>query len=70
MRRALADFSGDLRTYAWEQASMVVDEARNAGCAGVVLTGVRFDTVVGDAAKWLRSIGLAPSSAGDAHHRH
>lgn len=73
MRKVLSGLKGDVRRYAWEQAAAVVDEARKAGCAGVVLTGLAFETVVGEAARWLRAVGLAPpvshpdGSSGELH---
>jgi len=69
MRKALADYTGDVRSYAWEQASAVVDQARQAGCSGVVLSGLRFDTMVGEAAEWMRSLGLNdPRPTPPSHH--
>jgi hypothetical protein len=70
MRKTLADYSGDVRSYAWEQAAAVVEEARAHGCAGVVLTGVKFENTVGEAADWLRSIGFAPGPEASTHHDH
>ncbi|MGH9196770.1 MAG: hypothetical protein ACRD1T_13630, partial [Acidimicrobiia bacterium] len=70
MRKALADHSGDVRSYAWEQASAVVEAARQAGCAGVVLTGLRFDTMVGEAAHWARSLGFQAPDPAATSHRH
>lgn len=70
MRKALADYTGDVRAYAWEQASAVVEQARQAGCSGVVLTGLRFDTMVGEAAEWMRSLGLRDPLANPQIHRH
>lgn len=38
------------RQLAWEVALESADVARNAGCAGVILMGLRFETVVDEAA--------------------
>lgn len=70
MKASLVDHSGDVRTYAWEQAAAVVDEARQAGCAGVVLTGLRFETTVGEAAQWLQHLGLYRGDRDAASHQH
>ena len=38
------------REMAWEAARDVADEAEAAGCAGAVLMGLRFDTIIDEAA--------------------
>jgi 5,10-methylenetetrahydrofolate reductase len=44
----------ELRGFAWETASATAEVAREAGCAGVILMGLSFTTVVGEAANtWL-----------------
>jgi 5,10-methylenetetrahydrofolate reductase len=40
---------GDLRTFAWRTAKETARCARESGFAGIVLMGLRFDTVVGEA---------------------
>jgi hypothetical protein len=70
MRKHLADYAGDLRSYAWEQATQVVEKARAYGCAGVVLTGVKFENTVSEAAHWLRSMRLAPDQEATQPHVH
>lgn len=39
------------RERAWELSLQVAEEAREAGCAGVIVTGLKFDTVVDEAAR-------------------
>jgi 5,10-methylenetetrahydrofolate reductase len=39
----------DARAFGWEMAKACAREARSAGFAGVVLMGLRFETVVGEA---------------------
>ncbi len=48
LRSRLAD--GITREEAWELSRRVADTARDVGFGGVVLTGLRFDTVVDEAA--------------------
>ena len=45
------------RKMAWETALETADEAKDAGCAGVVLMGLRFETVVDEAAEVWRASG-------------
>lgn len=45
----------DRRQLAWEAARCVADEAEAAGCAGAILMGLRFDTIVDEAALEWRS---------------
>ncbi len=40
---------GELRRFGWGVAKGVAEQARNAGFAGVVLMGLRFETAVGEA---------------------
>lgn len=71
LKKRLASFEGDVRSFAWEQASLVVAAAREAGCAGVLLTGLRFETVVDEGAKWRRdTFGPVPDHHPPAHHHH
>ena len=44
-----------LRPQAWAIITEIEDRARDAGCAGVVLTGLKHDTLVGEAAGALRN---------------
>ena len=39
----------EARTHGWRVAKQVARKAREAGFAGVVLMGLRFETVVGEA---------------------
>ncbi len=43
------------RSFAWDQAVAVADRARVAGCGGVVLMGLKRETVVGEAAREWRA---------------
>ncbi|MFQ5554691.1 MAG: hypothetical protein ACE5GC_04890 [Acidimicrobiia bacterium] len=46
------------RKLAWETALEAADAARDAGCAGLILMGLRFDTVVDEsAAIWRPGMG-------------
>lgn len=53
MRQALASRPG--RNWAWDQASLLTEQLEQNGCGGAVVTGMRFETVVGEAAEWCRS---------------
>lgn len=46
------------RSFGWEQATLAVEAARDRGLAGAVITGVKFDTVVGDGAGWREGLAL------------
>lgn len=48
-RLAHAEAAGR-REVAWQAARAVADEAREAGCAGAILMGCRFETIVDEAA--------------------
>jgi hypothetical protein len=53
----LADLSARPgRDWAWDQAALAVEAIDRAGCSGAVLTGLRFETVVGEAAEWRRRL--------------
>ena len=58
--------SDDRRTIAWEAARAVADEAESCGAAGAVLMGLRFSTIVDEAALAWRP---TPASV-DRTHRH
>ena len=45
------------REWGWEQARRAAEAARDAGCAGVVLMGLRFATLVDEAAQQWRAPG-------------
>lgn len=53
MRQALVSRPG--RAWAWEQTGLLADELERHGCAGAIITGMRFETVIGEAATWCRS---------------
>lgn len=54
LKQRLADAtSEERRDIAWEAASEIADLAEAAGCTGAILMGLRFDTVVDEAAlRW------------------
>ncbi len=59
MKSRLADMdSNSARQYGWEQAARVATSARDAGFAGAVITGVKFETIVSDAALWRAGLGI------------
>ncbi len=64
LKRRLADLGGDLREFAWEQASLAAEHARQAGFAGVVLAGTRFETVVDEGAGWRRRVARREDAPG------
>ncbi len=50
LRRRLAELEpGSRRAFAWDQAAAVASRARAAGCGGVVLMGLKHETMVGEA---------------------
>ncbi len=53
MRAALVSRPG--RGWAWDQTSLTVEELERHGSAGAILTGMRFETIVGEGADWCRS---------------
>ena len=53
MRQALVSRPG--RDWAWEQTGLLSEKLEAHGCSGAIVTGMRFDTVVGEAAEWCRS---------------
>jgi 5,10-methylenetetrahydrofolate reductase len=48
--RLLASTADERRDIAWKAARDIADEARAAGCAGAILMGLAFDTIVDEAA--------------------
>jgi 5,10-methylenetetrahydrofolate reductase len=54
LKAAVADLDdAQLRSFAWQQTAEIAKRAENAGLAGVILTGLRFDTLVdGEARAW------------------
>jgi 5,10-methylenetetrahydrofolate reductase len=56
MKAKLDELGPDARQYAWEQAAAVAARGREAGCAGTVLTGTKFETVVDEGAEWRRTV--------------
>ena len=60
LRSRIAEVAeGGRRELAWQSSIECADAAREAGCAGVILMGLRFDTVVDEAAGVWRSVTLA-----------
>jgi 5,10-methylenetetrahydrofolate reductase len=54
-RQRIAEIDGaDRRQLAWMITREVEQKAKEAGFAGVVLMGLKYDTVVGEAATWWR----------------
>jgi hypothetical protein len=56
LKQRLAELAPDVaRKLAWELTVELEARARDAGAAGVILMGLKFDSVVGEAAdRWLR----------------
>lgn len=54
MKAALA--ARPTRDWAWEQTTQTLAEIERGGGAGAVITGLKFETVVGEAAMWCRSL--------------
>ena len=51
LRTRLAEAEAESRrAFAWESARRIAEEAAQAGCAGAILMGLRFDTIVDEAA--------------------
>jgi 5,10-methylenetetrahydrofolate reductase len=53
MRQALVSRPG--RSWAWEQAGMLAKELEANGCSGAIVAGLRFETVVCEAADWCQA---------------
>jgi 5,10-methylenetetrahydrofolate reductase len=54
MKAALAARPG--RGWAWDQTTMILAEIERAGGAGAIITGLKFETVVGEASAWCRAL--------------
>ena len=54
LKRTLGDLpEAERRAFGWCQAMECARRARDAGCAGIVLIGLKFDTIIGEgAAVW------------------
>ncbi|HET8777721.1 MAG TPA: hypothetical protein VFN76_08680, partial [Candidatus Limnocylindria bacterium] len=59
----------DARALGWQMAKEAAAAARDAGFAGIVLMGLRFDTVVGEAYDVWHD-GAPPREVADEHHHH
>ena len=56
LKARLSDTEPDgLRAQAWALVHEIEDRALAAGCAGVILTGLKYDTLVDEAASALRA---------------
>jgi 5,10-methylenetetrahydrofolate reductase len=53
------------RGWAWDQATLMIDELAGVGCRAAVITGMRFETLVGEAAEWLGGLTPIKASAAD-----
>jgi 5,10-methylenetetrahydrofolate reductase len=61
----------DARALGWQMAKEAAAEARGAGFAGIVLMGLRFDTVVGEAYDvWHDGAPPRPHDSTTDHHHH
>ena len=61
----------DARALGWQMAKEAAATSREAGFAGIVLMGLRFDTVVGEAYDvWHDGAPPRPSGTTDHHHDH
>jgi 5,10-methylenetetrahydrofolate reductase len=58
LKQRLAELAPDVaRKVAWELTAELETRAREAGAAGVILMGLKYDSVVGEAVdKWLRRV--------------
>lgn len=59
LRATLDELAGpERRDFAWQQAALASERARDAGAAGVILIGLKFDTVIDEAtAAWRQHFG-------------
>lgn len=70
LKDAISSASADeRRDLAWQYASDVADEAEAAGCSGAVLMGLRFDTIIDEAAlRWRDpNVPATPIAHGHSH---
>lgn len=71
LKRRLVE-APDPRRLGWELAGEVARRAEDAGCAGIILTGIKLDTLVGEGAGWRRHIGASAhvdENVPPAHHQ-
>jgi 5,10-methylenetetrahydrofolate reductase len=55
-RERLTEIDGaDRRKHAWMITREVEERAKTAGCAGIVLMGLKYETIVGEAVQWWRN---------------
>jgi hypothetical protein len=61
LKERLADLAPEVgRKLGWELISEIERRTRDAGAAGVILMGLKYDSVVGEAAeKWLNQRGVS-----------
>ena len=59
LKARLRDMDGaaDRRRFAWQEAVHATAAAKAAGCAGVVLMGLKYATIVDEAVEAWRSLG-------------
>ncbi len=70
LKEAISSASADeRRELAWRYASEVAEEAEAAGCSGAVLMGLRFDTIIDEAAlRWRDpNVSATPIAHGHPH---
>lgn len=71
LKSRIADLSADARRKtAWEVFAETEAKARDAGAAGVILMGLRFDSVVEEAPQFLPGGGSASPAPHHHHHDH
>ena len=69
LKDAIADAEAEQRReLAWECADRVAHEAQAAGASGAVLMGLRFDTIIDEAALQWRDTSARATSPAIAHH--
>jgi len=64
LKAKVASLNGDTRGFAWDQAHQVATAALDAGCAGVILTGVKHDTAISEGAHWAQKVHIAANTRG------
>ena len=69
LKDAIADAEAEQRReLAWEYADQVAHQAQAAGASGAVLMGLRFDTIIDEAALQWRDTSARAASPAIAHH--